>query len=107
MAGVPPASSHRRAYWTLGCGIGGPARYRSATFGCNVLASTSALPSSMLRHIGPRHVPDRSCPRFAFRERASVFLQHVAMNIEDRSLYADLSELTEPEREKAIGRGSF
>ena len=88
----------------LGCGIGGPARYLAATFGCKVtgvdlspsfidaatyLTLRSGLSDRVTFQVGDAlHLP--------FEDAAfdTVFLQHVAMNIEDRAaLYAELRRI--------------
>jgi SAM-dependent methyltransferase len=85
----------------LGCGIGGPARYLAATFGCRVtgvdlspgfidaatyLTERCALSDRVTFQTGDAlHLP--------FEDGAfdAVVLQHVAMNIEDRpALYAEV-----------------
>ena len=85
----------------LGCGIGGPARYLAATFGCKVtgvdlspgfieaatyLTARCGLSDRVTFQVGDAlHLP--------FEDAAfdAVFLQHVAMNIEDRAaLYAEV-----------------
>jgi SAM-dependent methyltransferase len=84
----------------LGCGIGGPARYLAATFGCKVmgvdlspafidaatyLTARTGLSDRITFEAGDAlHLP--------FEDSAfdAVFLQHVAMNIADRTaLYAE------------------
>lgn len=91
----------------LGCGIGGPARYLAATFGCNVtgvdlspgfidaatyLTARCGLSGRVTFHVGDAlHLP--------FDDAAfdTVFLQHVAMNIEDRAaLYAEVGRILAP-----------
>jgi SAM-dependent methyltransferase len=88
----------------LGCGIGGPARYLAATFGCTVtgidlspgfidaatyLTARCGLSDRVAFQVGDAlHLP--------FQDEAfdTVFLQHVAMNIEDRpALYAEVSRI--------------
>ncbi len=85
----------------LGCGVGGPARYLAATFGCQVtgvdlspgfidaaryLTARCGLSDQVTFQAGDAvHLP--------FEDAAfdTVFLQHVAMNIEDRAaLYAEV-----------------
>jgi ubiquinone/menaquinone biosynthesis C-methylase UbiE len=85
----------------LGCGIGGPARYLASTFGCKVtgvdlspsfidtadyLTARCGLSDRVTFQVGDiLHLP--------FEDAAfdAVFLQHVAMNIEDRAgLYAEV-----------------
>jgi SAM-dependent methyltransferase len=91
----------------LGCGIGGPARYLAATFGCTVtgvdlspgfidaaayLTARCGLSDRVAFHVGDAlHLP--------FEDAAfdSIFLQHVAMNIEDRaSLYTEVRRILTP-----------
>jgi SAM-dependent methyltransferase len=88
----------------LGCGIGGPARYLAATFGCTVtgidlshgfidaatyLTARCALSDRVTFQVGDAvHLP--------FEDSAfdAVFLQHVAMNVEDRgALYAEVQRV--------------
>jgi len=85
----------------IGSGIGGPARYLAATFGCQVigvdlsssfvdaatyLTASCGLSDRVTFQVGDAlHLPLEDS---AFD---AVFLQHVAMNIEDRaSLYAEV-----------------
>src|SRR5579872_3391880 len=91
----------------LGCGIGGPARYLAATFGCNVtgidlsaafidaaiyLTARCGLSDRVSFQVGDAlHLP--------FEDAAfdAVFLQHVAMNIEDRdAAYAEVRRVLAP-----------
>jgi SAM-dependent methyltransferase len=91
----------------LGCGIGGPARYLAATFGCRVtgidlspsfidaatyLTARCGLSDRVTFEVGDAlHLP--------FEDDAFdvVFLQHVAMNIEDRmALYAEVRRVLTP-----------
>ena len=91
----------------LGCGIGGPARYLAATFGCRVtgvdlspgfidaaiyLTARCGLSDRVTFQVGDAlHLP------FEAGAFDSVFLQHVAMNIEDRSaLYAEVRRILAP-----------
>lgn len=88
----------------VGCGIGGPARYLATTFGCTVtgvdlssgfidaatyLTARCGLSERITFHVGDAlHLP--------FEDAAfdTVFLQHVAMNIEDRgALYAEVRRM--------------
>ena len=88
----------------LGCGVGGPARYLAATFGCKVigvdlspgfidaatyLTARCGLSNRVAFQVGNAlHLP--------FEDAAfdTVFLQHVAMNIEDRAaLYAEVRRI--------------
>jgi SAM-dependent methyltransferase len=91
----------------LGCGIGGPARYLAATFGCKVigidlspvfieagtlLTARSGLSERVRCQVGDAlHLP--------FKDAAFdvVFLQHVAMNVNDRAaLYAEVRRVLGP-----------
>jgi SAM-dependent methyltransferase len=91
----------------LGCGIGGPARYLATTFGCKVtgidlspgfidaaiyLTARCRLSDRVTFQVGDAlHLP--------FEDAAfdTVFLQHVAMNIEDRSaLYRQVRRILRP-----------
>jgi len=91
----------------LGCGIGGPARYLAATFGCQVtgldlspsfidaavyLTARCGLSDRATFQAGDAlHLP------FADAAFDTVFLQHVAMNIEDRSaLYTEVRRVLTP-----------
>ena len=88
----------------LGCGIGGPARYLAATFGCTVtgvdlspdfidaatyLTARCGLSDRVTFHSG-------DALHLSFEDAAfdTVFLQHVAMNIQDRAaLYAEVRRI--------------
>jgi SAM-dependent methyltransferase len=91
----------------VGCGIGGPARYLASTFGCkvtgvdlspgfidaaNYLTDRCGLSDRVAFQVGDAlHLP--------FEDEAfdAVFLQHVAMNIEDRpGLYAEVRRILKP-----------
>jgi SAM-dependent methyltransferase len=91
----------------LGCGLGGPARYLAATFGCKVtgidltpafidaatwLTARCGLSNRVTFQVGDAlHIPSGEA---AFDV---VFLQHVAMNIEDRAgLYAEIRRVLAP-----------
>ena len=91
----------------LGCGIGGPARYLAATFGCKVtgvdlspgfidaatyLTARCGLSDRVMFQVGDAlHLP------FDDASFDTVFLQHVAMNIEDRpALYAEVRRILAP-----------
>ena len=97
----------------IGCGIGGPARYLAAKFGCKVtgidlspgfidaamyLTERCGLSDRVTFQVGDAlHLP--------FEDAAfdAVFLQHVAMNIEDRStLYAGIRRILSPGGRLAI-----
>jgi SAM-dependent methyltransferase len=88
----------------VGCGIGGPARFLAGTFGCVVtgvdlspgfidtaiyLTSRCQLSDRVTFQVGDAlHLP--------FEEAAfdAAFLQHVAMNVEDRTtLYAEVHRI--------------
>ena len=91
----------------LGCGVGGPARYLAATFGCHVtgidlspsfieaadyLTTRCGLEGRVTLRVGDAlHIP------FDDGGFDSVFLQHVAMNIADRAaLYAEVCRVLKP-----------
>jgi SAM-dependent methyltransferase len=97
----------------LGCGIGGPARYLAATFGCKVtgvdlspgfietatyLTARCGLSDRVTFQAGDAlHLP------FEDASFDTVFLQHVAMNIEDRAgLYAGVRRILAPGGRVAI-----
>ena len=97
----------------LGCGIGGPARYLAATFGCKVigvdlspnfidaasyLTARCGLDDRVSFEAGDAlHLP------FETGSFDAVFLQHVAMNIEDRdSLYSEVHRILAPAGRFAI-----
>ncbi len=88
----------------LGCGIGGPARYLATTFGCKVtgvdlspsfidaatyLTERCGLSDRVSFQVGDAlHLPSEDA---AFDV---VFLQHVAMNVKDRTgLYAEMRRI--------------
>jgi SAM-dependent methyltransferase len=91
----------------LGCGIGGPARYLAATFGCKVtgvdlspsfidtatyLTARCGLSDRVTFQVGD--ALDQPFEDAAFD---TVFLQHVAMNIKDRvALYAEVRRILAP-----------
>jgi ubiquinone/menaquinone biosynthesis C-methylase UbiE len=91
----------------IGCGIGGPARYLADTFGCQV-AGVDLSPGFIdaARHLTARcglsgrvsfHLGDALHLPFAAAVFDVVFLQHVAMNIEDRAaLYAEVRRVLAP-----------
>ena len=96
-AGLEPSSR----VLDVGCGIGGPARYIAITFGCKVtgvdlsrgfidaatyLTARCGLSDRVTFQVGDAlHLP------FENSAFDTVFLQHVAMNVEDRAaLYAEV-----------------
>ena len=97
----------------LGCGIGGPARYLAATFACTVTGVDLSSPfiDAATYLTGRCGLSDRVSFRIGNAlhlpfEPASfdaVFLQHVAMNIEDRdALYAEVHRVLTPKGRFAI-----
>ena len=88
----------------LGCGVGGPARYLAATFGCKVtgvdlspsfvdaaiyLTARCGLSDRVTFQVG-----DAVHPPFDDATFDTVFLQHVAMNVEDRNtLYVEMRRI--------------
>jgi len=91
----------------LGCGIGGPARYLAATFGCKVtgvdlspgfidaatyLTARCGLSDRVMFQVGEAlHLP------FDDASFDAVFLQHVAMNIADHTaLYKEMRRILAP-----------
>jgi SAM-dependent methyltransferase len=91
----------------LGCGLGGPARYLAATFGCKVTGvdlSPAFIDAAtyLTAHCGLSdrvtfEVADGLHLPFDNALFDAVFLQHVAMNIEDRTaLYAALHRILSP-----------
>jgi SAM-dependent methyltransferase len=106
LAGAAGIESSTRVL-DLGCGIGGPARYIAATFGCKVtgvdlspgfidtatyLTTRCGLSDRVTFQIGNvLHLPLEDASFDA------LFLQHVSMNIEDRSaLYAEMRRILVP-----------
>lgn len=102
-AGIEPATR----VLDLGCGIGGPARYLAATFGCkvtgvdlshafidaaNYLTARTGMSDRPTFQVGNAlDLP------FADGNFDVVFLQHVAMNIEHRSaLYSEVDRILTP-----------
>lgn len=88
----------------LGCGIGGPARYLAASFGCKVTgvdlspgfidAATYLTARCGLSDRVAFQVGDALYLPFEDAAFDTVFLQHVAMNIEDRAaLYAEVRRI--------------
>jgi SAM-dependent methyltransferase len=102
-AGLEPS----RRVLDLGCGLGGPARYLAATFGCKV-TGVDLSPSFIdaATYLTARcGLSDRvtfqvsNALHLPFEDAAfdTVFLQHVAMNIEDRTaLYAEVRRILRP-----------
>jgi SAM-dependent methyltransferase len=102
-AGLEPATR----VLDLGCGIGGPARYLATTFGCQVsgvdlspgfidaaayLTARCGLSQRVTFQVG-------DALHLSFEDGAfdAVFLQHVAMNIENRAaLYAEVRRILAP-----------
>jgi SAM-dependent methyltransferase len=91
----------------LGCGIGGSARYLGATFGCNVIgidlspgfidAATYLTERCELSDRVNFQIGDALHLPFDDAAFDTVFLQHVAMNIEDRAaLYAEVNRILTP-----------
>jgi SAM-dependent methyltransferase len=91
----------------IGCGIGGPARYLAATFGCQVIgvdlsssfvdAATYLTASCVLSDRVTFQVGDARHLPFEDSAFDALFLQHSAMNIEDRpSLYAEVHPVLAP-----------
>lgn len=91
----------------VGCGIGGPARYFAANYDCrvtgidlspafidaaNYLTARCGLSDRLTFHVGDAtHLPFRNAGFDV------VFLQHVAMNIQDRAaLYAEARRMLAP-----------
>lgn len=102
-AGLEPSS----CVLDVGCGIGGPARYVAATFACkvtgvdlspgfidaaNYLTARSGMSDRVTFQVG-------DALNLPFEDAAfdAVFLQHVAMNVEDRTtLYAEVRRILRP-----------
>ena len=91
----------------LGCGIGGPARYLASMFGCAVTgvdlspsfieAATYLTARCGLADRARFKVGDALHLPFDNASFDAVFLQHVAMNIEDRpALYAEIRRVLKP-----------
>ena len=102
-AGLEPGSR----VLDLGCGIGGPARQLAATFGCSVTgvdlspgfidAATYLTARCGLSDRVRFHVGDALQLPFETGAFDRAFLQHVAMNIEDRAaLYAGIRRVLAP-----------
>jgi SAM-dependent methyltransferase len=103
LAGAARLDSSARVL-DLGCGVGGPARYMAATFGCKVtgvdLSPAFIEAASYLATrcgLGDRvafEVGDALQLPFEAGSFDAVFLQHVAMNIADRArLYAEVRRI--------------
>jgi SAM-dependent methyltransferase len=91
----------------LGCGIGGPARYLAATFGCKVTGVdlSSVFIDAAIYLTARSGLSDRitfltgDALQLLFEDATfdTVFLQHVAMNIEDRAaLYTEVRRILAP-----------
>jgi len=91
----------------LGCGIGGPARYLAATFGCKVTgidlspafidAATYLTARCGLSDRVTFQLGDALHVLFDDASFDAVFLQHVAMNIADRAaLYKEMRRILAP-----------
>jgi SAM-dependent methyltransferase len=91
----------------IGCGIGGPARYLAATFGCEVkgvdlspVFIDTAIYLTMRCGLSDRvrfQVADALHLPFEDATFDAVFLQHVAMNIQDRAgLYEEVRRVLTP-----------
>ena len=91
----------------LGCGIGGPARYLAATFGCTVTgvglspgfidAATYVTARCALSDRVTFQVSDALHLPFEDGAFDAVFLQHVAMNVENRNaLYTEVRRVLAP-----------
>lgn len=91
----------------VGCGIGGPARFLGATFGCKVTgvdlspdfvdAATYLTTRCELSDRVTFQVADALHLPFHDAAFDGVFLQHVAMNIQDRgALYAEVRRILAP-----------
>jgi SAM-dependent methyltransferase len=91
----------------VGCGLGGPARYLAATFGCRVTgvdlspafidAATYLTARCGLSGRVTFQVGDALNLPFDDASFDAIFLQHVAMNMEDRTaLYAALHRILSP-----------
>jgi SAM-dependent methyltransferase len=102
-AGLDPSSR----VLDLGCGIGGPARYLAVTFGCKVTgvdlspgfidAATYLTARCGLSDHVTFQVADALRLPFEAAAFDTVFLQHVAMNVEDRTgLYAEVRRILAP-----------
>lgn len=91
----------------LGCGVGGPARYLAATHGCHVTgvdlsesfvaAATYLSARCGLQDRVSFKVGNALALAFEAGSFDLVFLQHVAMNIQDRAgLYAEIARVLTP-----------
>ncbi|MEO6817064.1 MAG: methyltransferase domain-containing protein [Edaphobacter sp.] len=91
----------------IGCGIGGPARYLAATFGCSVIgvdlspdfinAATYLTARCELSDRVNFQIGDALHLPFEAAAFDSVLLQHVAMNIEERAaLYKEVNRILTP-----------
>jgi ubiquinone/menaquinone biosynthesis C-methylase UbiE len=97
----------------LGCGIGGPARYLADAFGCKVtgvdlnpsfiVAATYLTARCGLSDRARFQVGDALDLSFEDASFDAVFLQHVAMNIENRTaLYTEMRRILTPGGRLAI-----
>jgi SAM-dependent methyltransferase len=108
-AGIDPSTR----VLDLGCGLGGPARYLAATFGCKVTgidlspafidAATYLTARCGLSDRVSFQVGDALNLPFDDASFGAVFLQHVAMNVEDRTaLYTGIRRILTPGGRLAI-----
>ena len=106
LAGLTPIGPNTRVL-DLGCGIGGPARFLAAKFGCEVTGvDLSAGFIDTARYLNDRcgvrervsfQVGNALELDFEAARFDGVFLQHVAMNITDRAaLYAEVARVLAP-----------
>ena len=92
----------------IGSGLGGPARFLAATYGCHVVgvdlssdfveAATYLTTRTNLAHRASFQVADALHLPFEGAAFDTAFLQHVAMNVEDRAaLYAEIHRVLAPD----------